>query len=179
MTERDIGDEIEEGLREVSKHARGEADLPETVIEIATINRFRGEYRFLSNFYPSPIRMDGEIWPTVEHAYQASKTHDPQVREIIREADSPGEAKRMGRKCEIRDDWEDVKVDVMGRLLEAKFSIPSLREKLLDTHPARLVEGNTWGDDFWGVTDNGEGEGQNILGKLLMLIRKRIRVELG
>ena len=131
------------------------------------IKQFRGEYRFLSNFYPSKFKYKDKIWPTVEHAYQATKTHDPQRQEQIRKANKPGQAKRMGRACDLRDDWEEV----MGGLLERKFAKPSLREKLVETHPATLIEGNHWGDDFWGVTERGEGEGRNMLGKLLMLLR--------
>ena len=139
--------------------------------EVKPIKRFRGEYRFLSNFWDAEVTHRGRTFPTVEHAYQAAKTHDPQMRMVIQDASNPGLAKKMGSDAILRPDWEDIKVGVMGELLEKKFSIPELERKLVETYPAQLIEGNYWGDDFWGVTDNGDGKGKNQLGKLLMKIR--------
>lgn len=137
---------------------------------------FRGEYFFLSNFYPHPFIWEGEEWATSEHAYQASKTLDPSERDQIRATESAGKVKRMGRRKEdggivtLRSDWNAVRVAIMYSILEAKFSVPEIEEKLLSTGNIRIVEGNTWGDTFWGV-DVRTGLGQNVLGKLLMRIR--------
>lgn len=136
------------------------------------IESFQGEYRFLSNFWHVYVRYDGELYPTVEHAYQAAKTLNPEFRKAIAYA-TTGEAKRMGRQVPMRPDWDSIKIDVMRDLLRQKFTEePELRELLLATGDAELIEGNTWGDYFWGVCN---GEGQNNLGKLLMEIRDGLR----
>ncbi len=135
------------------------------------IDRFKGEHRFLSNFLGGPVSYDGETYETVEHAYQAAKTTDLVVRKAIQECATPGRAKRLGQKSSLRPDWEDVKEGVMFGLLRIKFQIPEFRDKLLDTGSTPLIEGNTWGDVYWGVC---RGEGENRLGKLLMRIREEL-----
>ncbi|QNN99792.1 hypothetical protein P67b_00033 [Ruegeria phage Tedan] len=137
------------------------------------INSFDGTYRFLSNFYPSPIRVAGIEYPTAEHAYQAMKTMGTKDRLTISRLPTPGQAKRAGQKLRIRPDWEQVKVDIMEACLRAKFSKGSaLARHLLSTGDQELVEGNTWGDTYWGVC---KGEGQNQLGRLLMERRAVLR----
>jgi N-glycosidase YbiA len=138
---------------------------------VNTIDRFNSPYRFLSNFWPARVYLDGVDYATVEHAYQAAKTILPSERKTVRECVKPGEAKRCGRRVTIRADWEEVKLDVMYELLRQKFSEPRLREQLLATGNAQLVEGNYWGDIFWGVCN---GVGQNNLGKLLMKVRSEL-----
>lgn len=135
------------------------------------IDRFTGEHAFLSNFHPSPIWVAGMEFATVEHAFQALKSRDPAVREQIRQAPTPGRAKRLGRKVEIGPDWEWLRLGVMEWLLELKFSDPELRQKLRATGERKLIEGNHWGDTFWGVC---RGEGENHLGRLLMKVRGEI-----
>lgn len=141
------------------------------------IKSFTGKHRFLSNFYPSAMRIDGIVYPTVEHAFQAHKAADPVERVRISLAPTPGEAKRMGRRARLRDDWEGVKVAVMRGCLFWKFCVtlhPILCEKLLATEDEELVEGNTWGDTFWGV-DARTMKGENWLGRLLMERRQELR----
>lgn len=145
------------------------------------INIFDGEFAFLSNFYHSPISdTDNTItFPTVEHYFQAAKTlNDAEAREIAA-ADTPGRAKRLGRHCALRPDWEDIKIDVMRDALRLKFAIPELREKLIATSDEELCEGTTWHDRFWGICtcDRCGGRGENHLGQLLMEIRKEIKEE--
>jgi len=132
------------------------------------INSFSNEFAFLSNFYTSEVVLDGSSYPTVEHAYQAAKTFDSVQRNEIRSAKTPGIAKKLGRKVTLRDDWEQEKISVMRNLLEQKFSQPDLLLALQSTKGFDLVEGNWWGDVFWGVC---RGVGQNWLGILLMEIR--------
>ena len=72
------------------------------------IDSFEGEFEFLSNFFPSPIRFEGMVYPTVEHAFQAAKTMDMAKRKMIAGLPSPGQAKREGRKVTLRPDWEEV-----------------------------------------------------------------------
>lgn len=135
---------------------------------MATIDSFSGGWRFLSNFAPAKVEFEGEVYPTTEHAYQAAKTLDPEQRRKIREATSPAEARRAGRDLTLRPDWEEVKVPIMEVLLRGKFASPYMRTKLRSTGRATLIEGNTWGDVFWGVCG---GRGENNLGRLLMKIR--------
>lgn len=139
------------------------------------ITRFREEYFFLSNFYHVFISLGGRIYPSVEHAYQASKTFHPLERIAILEAKTAPQAKRLGKHlAHMRSDWDNVKLKVMRELLEQKFSTEhkTLREKLIATGDAEIVEGNNWGDTFWGVCG---GEGENHLGRMLMEIRDSIR----
>jgi ribA/ribD-fused uncharacterized protein len=135
------------------------------------IESFHGEYRFLSNFWPAIVEMDGIIYPTVEHAYQAAKTFDQSARLKIQALREPGNAKRAGRRISLRPDWEAVKLNVMLSLLRSKFAEKSLADKLLATGDYELLEGNEWGDTFWGVC---RGIGHNHLGKLLMQVRKEL-----
>lgn len=133
------------------------------------IDSFQDEYRFLSNFWPSPVDYMGDLYPTVEHAFQAMKTKDHEERALVLKASTPGKAKRLGREVTLREDWEDLKLEVMEHFLRLKFDTYPLHEQLMDTGTRELIEGNTWGDKFWGTVD---GVGENHLGKLLMKIRK-------
>ena len=133
------------------------------------ITNFQDEHRFLSNFWPSPIKWKSAVWPTVEHAYQAAKSADPIIQEFVRCSRTPGIAKRRGRQVKARDDWDKVKLGIMRELVTKKFTQNKDLAKLLkETGDAELIEGNTWGDTFWGVC---RGQGENHLGKILMEIR--------
>lgn len=133
-----------------------------------------GNFKWLSNFYMVNVDYDGEFYPSTEHAYQAAKTLNLAERREIQEAATCGKAKRLGQKVELRSDWEEIKIEVMRDLLFQKFSYPDLQDKLLATGDQHLVEGNTWGDRFWGVC---EGRGLNHLGRLLMDVRGYFRVK--
>lgn len=137
------------------------------------IESFSGQYHFLSNFYGIRVELGYVFYPSVENAFQAAKTFDPMAREPFRHV-SPREAKRLGRALPLRPDWEDVKLNIMETLLWRKFVNPDLRAALLETGDAVLVEGNTWGDKFWGVCD---GTGENHLGRLLMKVRAGVCAE--
>lgn len=132
------------------------------------IDSFQGKHRWLSNFWPAKVTLDGIEFPTVEHAYVAAKTLDVDKRREIAMVSTPGQVKRLGRALDLRADWEDVKIEVMGDLLWQKFHLAELREKLMNTGEIELIEGNNWGDTFWGVS---HGVGENHLGKLLMMVR--------
>lgn len=134
------------------------------------INSFRKEYFFLSNFYERPLVFDGITYPTSEHAFQAQKTLDLSVRAWVASLEKPSDAKFEGGRLKLRTDWEGVKDRVMFDVVFQKFKQnPDLLKRLLDTKGVHLEEGNTWGDDYWG-TING-GQGQNKLGVILMLVR--------
>lgn len=135
------------------------------------IKGFFNRYRFLSNFYPSPIFHEGIEYPTVEHAYQAAKTDEKLLKQLISKMATPAEAKRAGRMLR-RADWYKVSLKIMEELIRLKFGFNSdLRYRLLRTGDAYLEETNTWGDKFYGVCD---GEGENHLGKILMKIRDEL-----
>lgn len=136
------------------------------------ITEFRGPHRFLSNFYPTPVRYEGVVWATSEHAYQAAKLLPGDPLRMAMTRMSAGEAKRAGRRGVIRADWEREKVRIMREIVRAKFANPAMRAMLLTTGTRELIEGNWWGDRFWGVCG---GTGQNMLGKILMEIREGLR----
>jgi len=136
------------------------------------ITSFRGEAAFLSNMSSSPIKLGGVEYPTVEHAFQAAKTTDPTERAKILVAKTAGEAKKIGRTVTLRKGWTQMREEVMEKALRAKFEQnPELKKKLLETEGVELIEGNTWGDTFWGQVN---GKGSNKLGKLLMKIRDEL-----
>jgi len=113
------------------------------------------------------------MYPSVEHAYQAAKTLDKDRQQYIRNLATPNLAKKAGRKLVLREDWEQVKVPIMRELLREKFSQEPEKLVLLATGNEELVEGNWWGDQFWGQSPVGVGE--NWLGRLLMEIRTDLR----
>ncbi len=154
------------------------------------IDSFRGDYKFLSNFYigkpieyAGPDRRDREYWDTArypvetkatymtaEHLYQAFKScFGPEFRKIVN-AKSPGLAKKTGNRCQLRHDWNTYKLTAMKHTIAAKFAEPDLRKRLLATGNTVLVEGNWWNDKFWGQVN---GKGENHLGKILMAERAK------
>jgi ribA/ribD-fused uncharacterized protein len=142
------------------------------------IARFRDAYDFLSNFYPAPVEMDGLEFPTVEHAFQAAKTFDPEKRAAFQKAVTPAGAKQMGRRVQRREDWFDVSLSILEALVRQKFTrYPELARKLKATGDAPLIEGNTWNDRFYGCVWDKKQEtwvGENHLGKILMKIRDEL-----
>ena len=145
------------------------------------IKVFEGEFAFLSNFWPSPFTYEGITYATNEHFFQAMKTLDPKERAWIASSETPGVAKRRGRTCALRHDWEQIKDEVMLTGLRIKFSHPSLRTQLIMTGDQELMEGTTWHDNEWGNCSFERCKnipGRNKLGKLLMQVRNEIREEL-
>lgn len=141
------------------------------------IEQFQNQFRWLSNFWFCPVKFDGIEYPTVEHAYQASKCLNSTDRQRISELESPGQVKRFGKNVKLRNDWEQVKVSIMKDLLREKFKNSYLRQKLIATRDSVIEEGNYWHDKFWGICPPGSGDGQNILGKLIMEVREEIKKE--
>jgi ribA/ribD-fused uncharacterized protein len=146
------------------------------------IDKFIDEYRFLSNFYYHIIFLEDLACPTLEHAYQASKTLDQKERLKIVEAKSPGQAKKLGIKIsksdKLRSDWFKVNVEIMEKLLIQKFSDSELKKILLNTENSILIEGNSWHDNFFGnctCIKCKDIKGENHLGKLLMKIREKLK----
>jgi len=143
------------------------------------ISGFEGKWRFLSNFYPSAITHGGIVFPSVEHAYQAAKSSDPEYRERVANLKTPGQAKRAGRQAILVPHWDDgVKVEVMRVLLRRKFAEgTTLARMLVETAPHTLIETNYWHDQFWGdctCDKHRLTEGENMLGRLLMDRREEL-----
>jgi ribA/ribD-fused uncharacterized protein len=143
------------------------------------INDFHGENFFLSNFFELPFWYKGRRWKTVEHAFQAAKCLNWADEEKIHKADTPGEAKRIGRKVTLIPGWDYKRVDVMRDCLRMKFlQNDDLMQKLLSTGDEQLVEGNTWHDNYWGECSCEKCSGKigtNMLGQLLMELRDNYR----
>lgn len=117
------------------------------------ILEFSGDYCWLSNFHDYIIDLGGRMFASSEHAFQATKTFDPVWQKDIQQARSPGSAKRLGGECPLREDWDDIRVEMMRLVLAAKFpeGDKALTAKLLATGDRLLVEGNNWHDTFWGA----------------------------
>jgi ribA/ribD-fused uncharacterized protein len=140
-----------------------------------SINDFRGDLSFLSNFYKTPIFYRDTVFKTSEHAYQWAKCDNEHDRSRMLAAETPRDVKRIGHeiKCDIKK-WDSGKVAVMREILVDKFKHKRLMKQLVETGDFELVEGNHWHDNFWGdcycVTCK-KYPGSNHLGKLLMEIR--------
>lgn len=153
------------------------------------ITEFKGTYAFLSSFAPIPVKLpwfhDWEA-PTREHGFQAAKCADWQDMMHVLHAQTPGEAKKRGRAVKMRAGWDGVKREVMLELALIQFRQPGPRTSLAATGDHVLVEGNTWGDTYWGAIrsaapalpswggpdDQGFTlSGHNWLGRVLMMVR--------
>ena len=141
----------------------------DTVCNYMTIDSFTGEYRFLSNFWLCDIWYEGKLYKSVEHAYQAAKCTNENDKDDIRKVPKPSMAKNLGKHIDLRPDWESIKLNVMMELVTNKFiTHEALKQKLLLTGDAELIEGNYWDDTFWGICN---GKGENWLGEILMSVR--------
>ena len=155
---------------------------------VQKIDSFTGKYAFLSNFYKCTFFYRGEEFPTAEHAFVFEKDGNKerfvlQYRGVMLNQVtfddflwlSPREAKHLGHRIVLRDSWNDLRIGKMYDILSAKFSIQCLEKALRETGNDYLVEGNSWGDTFWGVCN---GKGHNHLGKLLMEARDSLSQEI-
>jgi len=143
---------------------------------VGAIDHFRGEHEYLSNFYLRPVVYEGVAYPSTEHAFQAAKTRDAERRWAIATLPTCREAKRAGRAVRLRPEWEQIKYRAMADVLIDKFTRWSdLREKLLTTDNAELIEGNRWHDNVWGDCRCPRCRGtpgKNALGQILMQVRQ-------
>lgn len=145
---------------------------------VSPITKFVGEDYYLSNFYSAPVKLGNLTFKTNEAAFQAAKykvmtgTQQEQYAYIaaILACETPGETKKLGKQVAIDlDKWEQIKVRCMRDIVRAKFDQnENLKIKLMATGAALLVEGNDWGDTFWGRCN---GKGGNVLGSILMELR--------
>ena len=149
------------------------------------ITSFRGEFMVLSNFSRTPFVVNGTAWPTSEHFFQANKTLNLLHCKEIRDASTPGIAKKMGSprgykgfKITLRENWELIRIPVMEFVVKEKFvqNVKAL-EILMSTEGHLLIEGNTWHDNFWGACNCARCRGklkENTLGKLLVEVRQEL-----
>lgn len=133
-------------------------------------------YGEFSNFSAFKVLIAAQIWPTVEHYFQANKFIDYRIQDKIRLMDSPMDAAIEGRNRDntLRDDWEQIKDHLMYRAVKAKFlQHVKLKSLLLSTGAATIIE-HTTNDKYWG--DGGDGSGKNMLGQTLMKVREELRL---
>lgn len=143
------------------------------------IDNFKRDYYFLSNFHPSYVMYEGDIYPTVEHAFQAAKIAERKSRQFFTTLPTPDLAKYHGRRVELQPDWEQIKDKVMLDILRDKFSRDPNKANLLATGNRPLIEGNNWHDNHFGDCRCAKCKnivGENVLGKTLMKIRNELRV---
>lgn len=145
------------------------------------INEFKGDYRWLSNFEPVKITIDGVTYPSVEHAYMSAKCDDHEWKKYCSDSsNTAGDVKKKSREVQLVDNWDNKKFIIMQICLEQKFEQEPFRSKLIKTGTQNIVEGNYYNDTIWGVdlkyTPN---IGENHLGRLLMKIRGKLIVRYG
>lgn len=134
------------------------------------IFHFEGQYHFLSNFFDSPLTLNGFVFLNGEAAFQGFKDMNSTLKFATI---NPSEAKRLGRQVKLRPDWEVIKNTIMQDVVRAKFTqSEELQERLLATGDRLLIEGNWWNDKVWGISN---GRGENRLGIILMAIRAELR----
>lgn len=135
-----------------------------------TISFFDDDYDFLSNLFKSPTEFDGDTYPSVEHAFQASKTNSKEEREKLKNISSPLKAKVFGMQIKPDKEWEKQKYNYMYSICLSKFkNNEDLKRRLLETNDLTLI--NSCNDTYWGISKD---VGENNLGKILMDIRKEL-----
>lgn len=139
------------------------------------IKEFRYNYYFLSNFSYDSLIYKNIKFKNSEQAYQWEKAETDNDKLLILNCKTAKEAKQIGHqiKCNIVE-WDTNKINVMKNILLAKFSQENLKQKLINTGKAKLIEGNYWHDQYWGSCycyKCKNKEGCNHLGQLLMDIR--------
>lgn len=135
------------------------------------IKEFQGEFRWLSNFAPCSIELDGRMFPSVEAAYMSAKSNDWMWKEFCSDIkNTAGQIKKASRSITLISDWEDIKLKVMKECINQKFNQEPFKTKLRNTGNVKIQEGNMWNDKFWGVCLK-TGFGLNHLGKMIMEIR--------
>ena len=148
-------------------------------MKTSPINGFRKEYFFLSNYSGYDFMWRRVKFKSSEQAFAYAKTFfatdevkGEWYRKEILKAATPGEAKKLGRRCPIDGvEWDKHKVMYMREIVHAKFRTgdPILVHMLLNTGAGMLIEANDWGDKFWGrVKEGDKWVGLNILGAILM-----------
>jgi len=123
------------------------------------IEKFVGEFEFLSNHHKSALSFHGVIYPTATHAYQAQKLESDFDRKKAASIQNPTDVIRFVKTCKRVQNWQDQARIVMKKVLRKKFENPFMKCRLIDTGDALL------------------GDGRNFVGELLMEIREEIKLE--
>lgn len=135
------------------------------------IREFKGQYSWLSNFVDCVVELDGRTFHSVEAAYQSAKSTSEIWKQTCSDYTIPsGKIKRLAKEVDIVPNWNEIRKDVMKKLLIQKFNRDEFKTLLLQTHDLEIEEGNNWGDTFWGISLK-TGQGSNNLGKMIMEIR--------
>lgn len=138
------------------------------------IKEFKNQYFFLSNFYECPVYYNKLVFCNAEAAFQAQKVIDEKEQYKFINLNA-SQARKLGKTIALREDWEEVKDNIMYEIVKRKFTVnKELQQKLIDTKDEELVEGNWWHDTYWGV-DSKTGIGKNKLGKILMKVREEVK----
>lgn len=167
----------------MSKQSKvAQAPTKEKVATTNEIHFYRSNekpFGVFSNLHRTPVVFEGREYPTAEHAYQAGKASKDTVREWILSAPTPSLVAMAAHGLytwDITPSWSKIKFDRMRDVLRAKFSQhEDLRELLLATRDARLVEAGTTDNlvnRTWGEVN---GKGKNMLGLMLMEVREEFR----
>lgn len=151
------------------------------------ISSFLGVNSFLSNFYSSPVHVHGRPYQSAEAAFQGCKTLDLEDAERFTNLD-PRQAKDYGHKVKLREDWEEVKEQMMYEVVKAKFLTivtnkclydrTKLFRSLIATGDRKIIEGNHRHDNEWGHCYCKECMNipkNNKLGKILMRVREELK----
>lgn len=135
------------------------------------INSYTKIYRFLTNYWPCKVMLDGVEYPAVEHAFHAAKTTDPEDREFLLGVTAK-RANEVSKEIPLPPGWDETRLKVMWNLSLQKYSSKNqeLLDNLLGTGDEEILIGNIWHEKFWGY-DFIRKQGENILGKMLVKIR--------
>ena len=131
----------------------------------------------LASYSKHEFELDGESWPSVEHYYQGMKFEPGEVRDAVRQAESPAVAKELADKHKkaVRNDWMKVREVIMTRGIYIKCRThPKVAQALLATGEKQIVETSQY-DYFWGC--GRDTRGHNTYGKVLMAVREKLREE--
>ena len=138
--------------------------------ETNNITSFTGEYSFLSNSFPCLVEIDGLKFNSAEAAFWSQKVKDVNARRKYTRL-NPNKAREKAMNAVPIDDWDELKEDIMKKILKIKFSNPDLKKKLKDTNKQKLLNNTTYRDEYWGIY---LGKGKNKLGVLLMELRDNL-----
>lgn len=139
------------------------------------ISEFKNDERWLSNFAPVRIELDGRVFFSVEHAYMSAKSDEYDWKDFCANPNtSASHVKRASRDIQLIHDWDNIKLYVMEECVRKKFNQEPYRTKLLNTGDIHIQEGNYWNDKFWGVCLK-TNRGENHLGRLIMQVRDELK----
>lgn len=174
----------------MKKPARSQKKVAKSVVKKASpkvprLEFYRSNevpYGPFSNLYRRPFIFEGREYPTAEHAYQAGKPAKESVREWILSAPSPALLAMAAHGLytwDIVSNWSQIKFDRMRAVLRAKFTQhQDLRDLLLSTGSAELVEAGRVDNAVNRIWGEVNGKGRNMLGRMLMELREELRKDI-